>query len=209
MVFFIFCEISFSLQKKKIFEKKQKHKKQRKIGPSFDSKKGYFWTKFWLYSMCSIMGCFFPMRSRMLPPDNAFENGVCSVWWQKALFLQCFVGLRSATIIARSARNMRRRLGVTCWKWGMLQTQFRCFTCGWVQVGVRLAFVSGVRTCPELRGTWGFQVSDLEMATGSSKTRVIIDFLGRAHPQFCVFWCRASILQKRVFENRPISLKPL
>ena len=45
-----FFKISFSLQKEEDFWK-QKKKKKRKIGPSFDSKKGYFWTKFWLYSI--------------------------------------------------------------------------------------------------------------------------------------------------------------
>ena len=40
----------FSCRKKRIFEK-QKKKKQRKLGPSFDSKKGDFWTKFWRYNM--------------------------------------------------------------------------------------------------------------------------------------------------------------
>ena len=34
---------------RRIFLKK-KGKKRRKLGPSFVSKKGYFWTKFWLYS---------------------------------------------------------------------------------------------------------------------------------------------------------------
>ena len=45
-----FFKISFSLQKEEYFWKTKKEK-QRKIGPSFDSKKGYFWTKFWLYSI--------------------------------------------------------------------------------------------------------------------------------------------------------------
>ena len=58
--FFCLCFARFSLKshspcrKKKIFEKQKKTKK-RKLGPSFDSKKGYFWTKLWLYSIYIYM----------------------------------------------------------------------------------------------------------------------------------------------------------
>ena len=51
---FLCIFVHFSLKshspcrKKNIFEKK---KRKRKIGPSSDSRKGYFWTKFWLYSI--------------------------------------------------------------------------------------------------------------------------------------------------------------
>ena len=41
-----FFEISFSLQKEEGFLKNKKRKKKRKLGPSFDSKKGYFGPSF-------------------------------------------------------------------------------------------------------------------------------------------------------------------
>ena len=83
-------------------------------------------------------------------------------------------------------------------------------TAFWGQVGVKPAFFfCKVQQCPELRGKWAFHFSNPEMATRSSKSRSSkkgnIYLLGRAHPHFRVFGCRASILQKkkRVCENRP------
>ena len=49
--FVVFCFARFSLKSHSHCRRRfLKNEKMRKIGPSFDSKNGYFWTKFWLYS---------------------------------------------------------------------------------------------------------------------------------------------------------------
>ena len=145
--------------------------------------------------LCSKMVFVSPTRSRMLSVMRS-KMGCAASEGGKPLFLQCFVGFRSAAVIARGARNMRRRLGATCWKWGIFHHQFRCFTGGpapWLQVSLRFAVVSRVHTCPELRGKWGFQVSGLEMAMRSPKTRVFEKsqnlFLVALPSSFLCWWC--------------------
>ena len=46
-----FLKISFSLQKEEYFLKNKKKKKKENLEQALTQKKGYFWTKFWLYSI--------------------------------------------------------------------------------------------------------------------------------------------------------------
>ena len=137
------------------------------------------------------------MRSKM---------GCAASAGRKSLFLQCFVGSRRAAVTARGPRNTQRRLGATCWKWGIFQEKFRTVTCGpapWLRVCIRVAVVRRGRTCPELRGEWVFQVCGLEISMERPKTRDLekwqnIFVLARPS-SFCAFWWRAWISPKTGF----------
>ena len=69
--------------------------------------------------LCSKMGCFFLRfnRSIMLPGMRS-KMGRAAWHARKPLFLQCFVGFGSAAVSPTGARNICRRLGAPCWKWG-------------------------------------------------------------------------------------------
>ena len=127
------------------------------------------------------------------------------------------MGLSSAAAIARGARNIGRRLGAPLLKMRHSKTNVRSLICGtapWVEVGVKLAFFSGVQKCPELRGKWGFRVSDLEMGTrnskpGSSKNGQHL-FLGLRPSSFLCFWVSRLEFTKNGFRKIDrISLKTL
>ena len=104
--------------------------------------------------LCSIMGCFFLfIRSEMLP-GMRLRMGRATSNARKPILLQFFVGFRHGAVIATVARNIRRRLGAPCRKWGSRKQSVGLSSSERPSgFGVKMAFYRGVQEWPELRGT--------------------------------------------------------
>ena len=109
-----------------------------------------------------------------------------------------------APVIVTGARNIRRRLGAPCWKWGVQNTILVFYM--WHRflgsIGCEAGMFQRCAKMSRTAGKWGFYICDLKIASRNSKSGSSNKKkLGRTHPHFCVFGWRAWIM---VLQTRPI-----
>ena len=176
--------------------------KKPNLGPIFDSTT-------YIYICCCVRkwGAFLRFnRSIMLPFMRSIMGCAESGAWNP-YFYSVSGGGGGGPVILAGAQNIGRDLGASCRKWGCSKHSFALsiwhLLLGWI--GCEAGFFFGdVQKCPELRENWGFYIVALEFANmrlkiGVSEKKGKIYFWCRTHHHFCVFWCRASFSQKKVF----------
>ena len=136
------------------------------------------------------------MRSKM----GCAESGASNPYFYSVS------GGEPGPVILAGARNIGRDLGAPCRKWGcskhILALDIWHLLLGWI--GCEAVFFWQCAKMPRTAGKMGFvhcrsQICNMKVKIGVSEKKAKIYFWCRTHHHFCVFWCRASFLQKTVF----------